>query len=73
MNTINAEWMDVKELPSDYSEIEVKTPWGDRRAKRNYDGYYRFTDCTHPMQNCFLHPDNISAWRPYVNFKKLLK
>ncbi len=57
-------YLDInKYLPEYDLDLIVKTRWGIRKAIRlSTYGIYKFTDCTHPMQNCHLSPYDILGW-----------
>lgn len=53
-----------KYIPSVIKPIEVMTRWGLRKAIFDrVRGFYRFTDCTHPAQNCYCNTEEIKGWR----------
>src|ERR1700748_3696160 len=61
------EWISLKKyVPNKGVPIKVKTSWGEIREAVSCEYFgnaYRLTDCTHPLQNCYLHPTNIVGWR----------
>lgn len=53
-----------KYIPTAIKPMEVMTQWGLREVI--FDGmrqFYRFTDCTHPMQNAYCNTEYIKGWR----------
>lgn len=53
-----------KYIPLVDKPIEVMTKFGLRKAIFDrIRGFYRFTDCTHPMQNCYCNTEEIQGWR----------
>lgn len=60
-------------LPKSGIEFYCQTEWGIRKAiseDKLFFGY-RFTDCTHPLQNCYLSSFSIEGWR-YVDMNNHL-
>lgn len=53
-----------KYVPTVNRPLELVTRWGLRKALRDrVTGFYRFTDCTHPFQNCNCNMDDVQGWR----------
>lgn len=62
-----------KYIPHAGIPFVVETSWGEERnaVLDEIMCFYRLTDCTHPMQNCYLHPNEITRWR-YIDEQQML-
>jgi hypothetical protein len=61
-----------KYMPSKVDEsFFAKTPYGTRIVSYNsMMQFFRYEDCTHPMQNCYCNPFDITEWE-YVDKQKM--
>ena len=55
-------------LPSTFNPIVIKTKYGVRPIEfQPYIFFWRYMDCTHPMQNCYCDFESDAIEWEYVN------